>query len=158
MKKFLLGLYSLVFCACSNLDDPRFSENFYQEKMMQVTRKSEIIVEGKTQIVMFTTYLSELDREKYENGEYFFVEIDFEDEKIGIRDVHFFLAGYKPVEIKFIKNPNKEGFFVHSPWNKGYLVRFDSIPQTEISTLKLIAKIKNKEMKFDYSFKNESVL
>lgn len=158
MSRVWLWLYALIFCACSNLDDPRFSKNFYEEKMMQVTRKSEIVLKGKTQIVMFSTYLSELDREKYSDGEYFFIEIDFEDEKKGIKDVEFVLAGHTPAEIKYIKNPKKEGFYIHSPWNRGYLVRFDSIPQTEIATLNLIAKFEGREMRFDYSFKDESIL
>ena len=122
MSRVWLWLYALIFCACSNLDDPRFSKNFYEEKMMQVTRKSEIVLKGKTQIVMFSTYLSELDREKYSDGEYFFIEIDFEDEKKGIKDVEFVLAGHTPAEIKYIKNPKKEGFYIHSPWNRGYLI------------------------------------
>ena len=119
MSRVWLWLYALIFCACSNLDDPRFSKNFYEEKMMQVTRKSEIVLKGKTQIVMFSTYLSELDREKYSDGEYFFIEIDFEDERKGIKDVEFVLAGHTPAEIKYIKNPKKEGFYIHSPWNRG---------------------------------------
>lgn len=158
MRKILFGIYALLMCACSNLDDPRFSKDFYEEKMMQLTRKSELISKNKTQVVMFVTYLTELDREKYEDGEYFFVEISFENEKLSIKDVKFSLAGYSPAEVKYIKNPQKEKFHIHSPWNKGYLVKFDPIPQTEIATLNLLATVKGEVMVFDYSFKYESVL
>lgn len=158
MNRIWLWLWALMFYACSNLDDPRFSKNFYEEKMMQVTRKSEIVENGKTQVVMFSTYLTELDKEKYEDGEYFFIEIDFVDEKTSIKDVSFFLAGFSPLEVKYLKNPQKLGYHIHSPWNKGYLVKFEDISQTEVATLKLIVKIKKWEMKFDYSFKYESVL
>ncbi|RDU69479.1 hypothetical protein CQA62_02185 [Helicobacter cholecystus] len=158
MKRILFGLYALLMCACSNLSDPRFSKDFYEEKMMQLTRKGEIIAKNKTQVVMFVTYLSELNREKYEDGEYFFVEISFEDEKLGIKDINFSLAGDSPIEIAYIKDPQKQNFYIHSPWNKGYLVKFEPVAQTELATLNLLAMIGKEVMVFDYSFKHEGIL
>lgn len=159
MLKILYVIIAFFFSACSNLDSERFSKDFVEERRVQLTRKAELIVEGKTRLVAFCTYVSQLDSEKYPDGEYFFLEIDFADEKINIGDLQFSLLGERPVEITTVHYGDRD-FFQHTHWNKGYLLRFSSVPRTEFAILSLILKIKNYPniLKFDYGFKVENIL
>lgn len=150
---------ALVFCACSNLDSERFSKDFYEERRVQLTRKAELIAKDKTQLVVFCTYVSQLDSKKYPDGEYFFIEVAFENEKIKMSDLQFTLLGEKPIEITTIPNNDKD-FFQHTHWNKGYLLRFSSVPRTEYAVLSLTLRVKGypDNLKFNYGFKVENIL
>lgn len=159
MMRVLYCALALVFCACSNLDSERFSKDFYEERRVQLTRKVELIAKGKTQLVVFCTYVSQLDSEKYPDGEYFFIEVAFENEKIKMSDLQFTLLGEKPIEITTIPHNDKD-FFQHTHWNKGYLLRFASVPRTEYAVLSLTLRVKGypDNLKFNYGFKVENIL
>ena len=126
---------------------------------MQLTRKVALIDKDKTQLVVFCTYVSQLDSEKYPDGEYFFIEVAFENEKLKMSDLQFTLLGEKPTEITTIPHNDKE-FFQHTHWNQGYLLRFDSVPRTEYAILSLVLKVKDysEVLKFNYGFKVENIL
>lgn len=126
---------------------------------MQLTRKVELIADGKVHLVVFCTYVSQLDSEKYPDGEYFFVEVAFEDERLKIGDLSFTLLGEKPLEMTTIPHNDKD-FFQHTRWNEGYLLRFESVPRTEYAILSLDLRVKgySKVLKFNYGFKVENIL
>lgn len=159
MLRVFYCIIAVFFCACSNLDSERFSKDFFEERRVQLTRKVELIANGKTRLVAFCTYVSQLDSKKYPDGEYFFLEIDFVDEKIKMSDLQFTLLGEKPLEITTIPHNDKE-FFQHTHWNQGYLLRFDSVPRTEYAVLSLMLKVKGypDNLKFNYGFKVENIL
>lgn len=159
MLRVFYCIIAVFFCACSNLDSERFSKDFFEERRVQLTRKVELIANGKTRLVAFCTYVSQLDSKKYPDGEYFFLEIDFVDEKIKMSDLQFTLLGEKPLEITTIPHNDKE-FFQHTHWNQGYLLRFDSVPRTEYAVLSLMLKVKDypDNLKFNYGFKVENIL
>lgn len=159
MLRILYCVIAVVFCACSNLSSERFSKDFYEERRMQLTRKVELIDKGKTQLVVFCTYVSQLDSVKYPEGEYFFIEVAFENEKLKMSDLQFTLLDEKPIEITTIPHNDKE-FFQHTHWNQGYLLRFDSVPRTEYAILSLVLKVKgySEVLKFNYGFKVENIL
>lgn len=159
MLRVFYCIIAVFFCACSNLDSERFSKDFFEERRVQLTRKVELIANGKTRLVAFCTYVSQLDSKKYPDGEYFFLEIDFVDEKIKMSDLQFTLLGEKPLEITTIPHNDKE-FFQHTHWNQGYLLRFDSVPRTEYAVLSLMLKVKgySDNLKFNYGFKVENIL
>lgn len=159
MLRVFYCIIAVFFCACSNLDSERFSKDFFEERRVQLTRKVELIANGKTRLVAFCTYVSQLDSKKYPDGEYFFLEIDFVDEKIKMSDLQFTLLGERPLEITTIPHNDKE-FFQHTHWNQGYLLRFDSVPRTEYAVLSLMLKVKGypDNLKFNYGFKVENIL
>lgn len=159
MFKILYCAIAVLFCACSNLNSPHFSKDFIEERRMQLTRKVELVTGDKTRLVVFCTYISQLDSDKYPDGEYFFIEVDFIDKKLGIKDLQFSLLDEKPLEITTIPYSDKD-FFQHTHWNEGYLLRFDSVPRTEFAVLSLDLKVKgySEILKFNYGFKVENIL
>lgn len=159
MLKILYCVIAFFLYACSNLDSPHFSKDFIDERRMQLTRKVELVAENKTLLVVFCTYVSQLDSKKYPDGEYFFVEVDFVDEKLKMSDLQFTLLDEKPTEITTIPHNDKD-FFQHTHWNEGYLLRFDSVPRTEYAILSLDLKVKgySEVLKFNYGFKVENIL
>lgn len=126
---------------------------------MQLTRKAVLATKEKTLLVVFCTYVSQLDSEKYPDGEYFFIEVDYVDENIKMSDLQFTLLDKKPLEITTIPHNDKD-FYQHTHWNKGYLLRFDSVPRTEYALLSLDLKVKGfkQVLKFNYGFKVENIL
>lgn len=159
LKIFVLA-FVCVLWGCSNLSDPRFSKDYYDERRLQLTRKSNLIADEKTKLVAFSTFLSRLDSQKYEDGEYFFVEIDYVDEKIKFKDLTFSLLGESPIKIEKIKDIKQYNIYTHAPWNECYLVVFESVYPTEISKLALEIKVKGyeKRLLFDYGFRIENIL
>lgn len=158
--KILVLVFLCVLWGCSNLSDPRFSKDYYNERMLQLTRKSNLIANDKTKLVIFSTFLSRLDSQKYEDGEYFFVEVDFVDEKIKFKDLSFSLLGESPKKVEKIKNLKQYNVSTHAPWNECYLVVFESVYPTEISKLALEIKVRGyeKRLLFDYGFRVENIL
>lgn len=154
MMGFLMG--------CSNLDHSRFSKDFYEEKRLQLTRKSELIVKDKVKLVAFATYMSELDFETYPKGEVFLVEIAFNDETITMKDISFSLLDRKPLKIQKVspKMQKKQKLFKHSPWNQMYLITFKPILPIETTKILLEMKVKGQsaDLFFDYSYIVENVL
>ena len=144
-------IWILFLCGCSNLNDSRFSKNFYEEKRMQLTRKAEWIENQRTKLVAFSTFMSHLDFEAYPEGEVFLVEIVFEDSKLSFKDISFSLLGEKPIKIEKIKDEDK-GVYRHSPWNVLYMVYFDSVSPSDVSKIVLEMKVKGEILKFDYSY------
>lgn len=159
MFKILYCAIAILFCACSNLNSPHFSKDFIEERRMQLTRKVELVAGDKTRLVVFCTYVSQLDSEKYPDGEYFFVEVDFVDDKLKMSDLQFTLLDEKPLEITTIPHNDKD-FFQHTHWNEGYLLRFDSVPRTEYAVLSLDLRVKGypNVLRFNYGFKVENIL
>lgn len=156
---FLIALFLL---ACSNLSSPRFSKNFYEEKRLQLTRKSELIENGKTALVAFSTYVSSLDFKTYPNGEVFLVELAFENDKIKFDDLSFSLLGRKPFKVQKVSQimQKTQKFFIHSQWNELYLVFFESVSPMETTDIVLKMHIRGRaqELSFDYSYIVENVL
>ena len=127
-----------------------------------MTRKAELIENGKTALVAFSTYMSDLDFQTYPKGEVFLMEIAFEDERIKFSDLSFSLLGKKPIKIKKVSKKMQETqkFFSHSHWNELYLLSFESVLPIETANIVLKMHIKGKEQEllFDYSYIVENVL
>lgn len=146
---------------CSNLSNPRFSEGFYEEKRLQLTRKADLIENGRVSLVAFATYLSDLESGKYPKNEVFLVEIAFESDKIKPKDISFSLLEEKPLSVKKLSSREEKELrvFRHSPWNRIFLVRFDAVSPVNITNVVLKMHIrKTQELVFDYSYVVENVL
>lgn len=147
---------------CSNLNHPRFSKNFYDEKRMQLTRKADLIENQKTALVAFSTYLSDLESDRYPNNEVFLIEIAFENEKIKPKDISFTLLDKAPIKVQKLSKKDEKAMrlYRHSPWNECFIVYFDSVLPIDITNVALKMHIKGyeQELVFDYSYVVENVL
>lgn len=155
MRIFFL-LLALFFLGCSNLNNPRFSEGFYEEKSLQLTRKATLIGEEKTELVAFSTYISELNPQSFPRGEVFLVEVIFENEKIKPKDVSFLLFDKKPLKVKELSKKDEKlyRFYRHSSWSELFLVYFDSLLPVDVANvvLKMLVASRNQSLEFDYSY------
>lgn len=155
-----LGMFLLV--GCSNLENPRFSKGFYEEKRLQLTRKADLIEGDKTSLVAFATYLSDLETESYPKNEVFLVEIVFENEKIKPKDISYTLLGKKPIKVKKLSKSEEKKLkaYRHSPWNELFIVYFDAVLPIDIANvvLKMHVKGRKQELIFDYSYVVENIL
>lgn len=155
MRVFFL-LLGLIFWGCSNLNNPRFSKGFYEEKSLQLTRKATLIGKEKTDIVAFSTYVSELDPQTFPKGEVFLVEVIFENENIKPKDLSFLLFGKKPLEIKRLSKKDQKlyRFYRHNSWSELFLVYFDSMLPVDAASvvLKMLIAPKDQSLEFDYSY------
>ncbi|ANV98631.1 hypothetical protein BBW65_07395 [Helicobacter enhydrae] len=154
LRYVLLGFCIFWVLGCSNLSDMRFSQGFAKEKQMQLTRKADVIVDGRTIMSAFCIYLNELKPDVYQGGEYFVVELSSE-EKVSAKALRFLLFDQPPVEVKeIVKNPNHlQEFQKHSQWNQLFLVRFAPVWQADIPKLALLVEVDKFAMKFDYSYR-----
>lgn len=141
---------------CSNLSNPRFSKGFYEEKSLQLTRKATLVGKEKTEIVAFSTYVSELDPRAFPKGEVFLVEVIFENESIKPKDVSFLLFNKKPLKIKRLSKKDEKlyKFYRHSSWSELFLIYFDSMFPVDAANivLKMLIVPKEQSLKFDYSY------
>lgn len=162
MKYIFWFFLSFVFFGCSNLNNPRFSEGFYEEKRIQLTRKDSLIEKDRASLVAFSTYLSDLESDKYPRQEVFLIEIAFEDERIKPKDITYTLLEKAPTKIQKLSKSQEKAMRVyrHSPWNQLFLVYFDAVLPMDISNviLKMHIKGKKQELSFDYSYIVENVL
>lgn len=149
-------LLALIFLGCSNLNNPRFSEGFYEEKSLQLTRKATLIEKNKTELVAFSTYISELDPQNFPKGEVFLVEVIFENEKIKPKDVSFLLFDKKPLKIKRVSKKDEKlyRFYRHNSWSELFLIYFDSMLPVDAANvvLKMRVTSKDQSLEFDYSY------
>lgn len=155
LRFFFLSL-ALIFLGCSNLNNPRFSEGFYEEKSLQLTRKATLIEKEKTEIVAFSTYISELDPKSFPKGEVFLVEVVFENEKIKPKDVSFLLFDKKPLKIKRISKKDEKlyRFYRHNSWSELFLVYFNSMFPVDAANvvLKMLIASRSQSLDFNYSY------
>lgn len=139
---------------CSNLNNPRFSKGFYEEKSLQLTRRATLSNQGKTEIIAFSTYVSELDPHAFPQGEVFLVEVVFENENLKFKDLSFSLFGKKPLKLERISKKGQKLFYRHNSWSELFLVYFDSMLPVDAASVVLNMLIipRNQSLEFDYSY------
>lgn len=121
-----------------------------------MTRKATLISKEKTEIVAFSTYVSELDPQTFPKGEVFLVEVIFENENIKPRDISFLLFDKKPLSIKRISKKDEKlyRFYRHNSWSELFLIYFDSMLPVDAASvmLKMLIAPKDQSLEFDYSY------
>lgn len=156
MLRLVFLCLGFIFWGCSNLNSGYFSEGFYKEKALQLTRKATFLKDGKAQIIAFSTYLSELNPQEFPDEEVFFIEVVFENENIQPKDLSFSLFGKEPTQLLKLSKQDEERYrlYRHSPWSELFLVHFDLtllIDSTNI-VLKMLIKPEDEVLEFDYSY------
>lgn len=156
MRIFCVGLCAFWLGGCGLYDDS-YKPSVLLEKKINQTRKSQIINNGKTEVVGIATYLNNVDSRIYAEGrEYFFVEI-FSELEIPLREsLHFSLTGDAEfIWIREVEASEMEGILsVYNRWGRGFLIAFDEIPYQQKKNMKLTLEIENVgEMEFNFGYK-----
>ncbi|MDE5603013.1 MAG: hypothetical protein K2I71_03720 [Helicobacter sp.] len=127
---FYFSILWLVGCANDSVNFIKLTPSFLEESYIQATRKTEIIYQQKTQIILIATHLNEFDKEAYhkQKGEVFFVSVYQSDGgKDFFKEYNLVLNnGEKPLKITPLKASELEGLMAEyaMPWGEYYLLEF----------------------------------
>ncbi len=139
-------LLSLLFSGCSFYNEV-IKQSANEEKIMQVTKKGEIVSSLETKSVLFATYLNRLEPDKYKDGEYFlinsYINDDFKDiEKRGLNNPFYSIELgdsraqnlKKPVKIVYLDKDDElvKRYSIYNRWGENYLVEFESVDEDKI--------------------------
>lgn len=147
-------LLSLFFCGCS-LYNESFRPEILKEKKILSSRKSQILIDNKTEIICIATYLNNVDSNAYKNAEYFFIEI-FSKSNIPLGFMDFSITNNS--RFNWIREVYEDEFDdvinTYNKWSKAYLISFEEIPSQDKKNMKLIIDIARfGRMDFDFSYK-----
>lgn len=158
MRKIIpFMLFGVIYFGGCGLYDDSYKPNVLLEKKINQTRKSQIIKNGKTEVIAIATYLNNVDSRIYRDGrEYFFVEIFSELEIPLLESLHFSLTG--DVEFMWIREVEKgemEGILnIYNRWGRGFLIAFDELVYQQKKDMALKVEIENVgEMEFNFGYK-----
>lgn len=132
MLKYFVYLSVLWFVGCGGnpVNFIKLTPTSLQESYIQATRKTEIIYQEKTQIILIATHLNEFDEEAYpkQKGEIFFVSVyQSEGKKDFLKAYNLVLNnGEKPLKVTPLKADELEGLMAEyaMPWGEYYLLEF----------------------------------
>lgn len=173
--KFLL-IFALLFSGCG-LYYNSYKPDLLLEKKINQSRKSQIIKDGKTELVAVATYLNNVEPKIYNSDrEYFYIEIFSELDIPLLEYMHFSLSGKAVVneissvgitsnvsessEAAFLwireigKDEDDKVLSLENKWSKGYLVAFDSLDYQQKKNMVLKIDIDNVgSMTFNFTYK-----
>ncbi|STP10455.1 Uncharacterised protein [Helicobacter cinaedi] len=141
-------------------------EKSIKEREIQAMRKSQILQDNHTRVLMIARYVNEINKEWLENtsGEVFLIEVYDKLDEISEKNMKFSLkTAYNSVESSKIEKLDSKNLGTFTPdiaYNDVYLVTFDRIGERGKDALKLFAEIKGVgRMSFDFGYaKRESKL
>lgn len=152
----ILLIFILLFSGCG-LYHNSYKPDVLLEKKINQSRKSQIIKDGKTDIIAIATYLNNVDSTIY-NGdrEYFYIEIFSELEIPLLESMHFWLSG--GVDFLWIREIEKDEsdkiITPNNKWSRGFLIAFDALEYQQKKNMILRLDIDNVgSMKFDFTYK-----
>lgn len=141
-------------------------EKSIKEREIQAMRKSQILQDNHTQILMIARYINEIDKKWIgaESGEVFLIEVYDKLDVVSEKNMKFSLkTAYNSLESSKIEKLDSKNLGNFSPditYNDVYFVAFEGIGKRGKDTLKLFAEIKGVgRMSFDFGYaKRESKL
>ncbi|WP_233706630.1 hypothetical protein [Helicobacter marmotae] len=134
-------------------------ENTQKEREIQAMRKSQILQDEHTRVLMIVRYVNEIDSTLLQNGkeEVFLVEVYAKDETLSPNLFSFTLSNtYKSTQANAIIKLSKEELAQFAPdiiYNDVYKVSFAHMGARGRDSLKLLAHIKGiGDMSFDFGY------
>ena len=120
-------------------------EKSIKEREIQAMRKSQILQDNHTRVLMIARYVNEINKEWLENtsGEVFLIEVYDKLDEISEKNMKFSLkTAYNSVESSKIEKLDSKNLGTFTPdiaYNDVYLVSFKRIGERGRDTLKLFA-------------------
>ena len=136
MKSLLNALlFTLLFTACSHQNAfTKFNLNKEQELGISSLKSSKIIANNKVAGVFSAIYLNEVNPDKFNENEYFFIYAYLKDSS---DDITLTLNQKSAIKIEKLSNKNRFSHLcsVENDWNRYYLITF---AKEKEDTLKLV--------------------
>lgn len=147
MRFSVIALTALLgFSGCSQKGAfDLFNMDTTHERAIEELRVGTIVQSFETKAIFSSLYLNKIDPQTYRGGEYFIAAIYFEKDnrlvkKLNIEEYGYHLAlnGKAPTIIEPLSDQDlrRRLMPVQNNWNRYYLIRFDSVPES-ILTLQL---------------------
>lgn len=139
MKSILIVLMSFFLVSCSSKSALEyFDKSDLEAKAFQESKKGDYLEKGIPKIIIWATYLNNVDDEKYEKYEQFLVSVyTSNSEKQNIRDLKYSFK-LNDIDTFHIEKINKDNEILKlvskNNWGEYYLLMF---PKNEESNIKL---------------------
>lgn len=134
-------------------------EKLIKERDIQAMRKSQILQDNHTRVLMIARYMNEIDKKwiEPESGEVFLIEVYDKFNLVNEKNMKFTLkTAYNSLESNKIEKLDSKKLGIFSPdiaYNDAYLVTFDRIGKRGRDTLELFAEIIGiGHMSFDFGY------
>ncbi len=152
---------ALVLVSCTNYFEKGYHPQMLEEKKIQATRKLQTIRNDKIDLVIFATYLNDIERTYYKNLEYFFIEIYApSQEPIILQRLHIQIAtrdGKTWLDPQYMRLLGKDEYdaVLHpiNKWSNCYLVAFVKSPLIDTDNMLLRIMVDEQVSILDYGFK-----
>lgn len=143
-KTLFLSLLSTIFIACSNTSALKhFKKDSLETKSMQYTKKTDIITNGESKVILWATYLNHLKEKQFTSKEEtFIVSLYFtqaQTQDLEINAYKFTLNDTEAISIEKIDKNNKKykKLLSYNTWGSFYLIKFPRLKKVYDLNLKL---------------------
>lgn len=139
MKSILIVLMSFFLVSCSSKSALEyFDKSDVEAKAFQESKKGDYLEKGVPKVILWATYLNNVDDEKYNKYEQFLVSVyTSNSEKQNIRDLKYYFK-LNDAGTFYIEKINKDNDILKlvskNNWGEYYLIMF---PKTEASNVSL---------------------
>ena len=139
MKSILIVLMSFFLVSCSSKSALEyFDKSDVEAKAFQESKKGDYLEKGVPKVILWATYLNNVDDEKYNKYEQFLVSVyTSNSEKQNIRDLKYYFK-LNDAGSFYIEKINKDNDILKlvskNNWGEYYLIMF---PKTEASNVSL---------------------
>ncbi len=143
MKIFYLFILMMFINGCAQKDAFTMFNLTKEQRLSENSIQTVKIKDKKGAIVgmLSTLYLNDIDADKYEDGEYFYIYFYVKDKQ----ELHFLLNDKEPVYIEKLSVNNRFSKLLNSTnvWNKYRMLKFEKTEDR-----KLTLKLKDKTLSF----------
>jgi len=143
-KTLSMSLLITMLVGCSSTTALKhFDKNELEIKALQYTKKADLIINNEQKILLWGTYLNNIDIKKFNSeDESFLISIYFvnqESQDLNENVYSFSLNEHSAKSVEEIKITDKKykDILFKNTWGKYYLVRFDNIKNNYKLTLSL---------------------
>ena len=145
-KTLFLSILSTIFIGCSSTTALKhFKKDELEAKAMQYTKKADVIINEEQKVLLWATYLNNIDVKEFESKEETFLTsvyfVNKDNQELGINGYSFSLNKEKAISIEEISKDNElyKNILSKNTWGKYYLVKFKKIKESD----KLILNLSN---------------
>jgi len=143
-KTLFLSILSTIFIGCSSTSALKhFNKEEIEAKAMQHTKKADVIINKQSKVLLWATYLNNIEIDEYQLGyETFLTSLYFVDattQDIKENNYSFSLNKKEPLYLEEVSTSNVlyKDILSKNTWGKYYLVKFKKNEETDNLVLKL---------------------
>lgn len=155
------SVFACGIAGCTSYFEKGYHPAVLEEKKIHSTRKIQIIKDDKIDLVIFATYLNDIEQNFYKNQEYFFVEFYApSQEPLNLKRIQLEIATKdaqkweSPLYMRKIPPSEYDNIFMPlNKWSSCYLVAFEKSENIDDEKVRLRVRVDEQVDIFDFSFK-----